>query len=129
VVTRVSTGIKIIDNLLGGGLERGSSVLLRSSPFVDAVPVAQEWLFNRLNEGDQGIYLVNNKSPDVVLDQMKLYGWRVDSFLEKGTFNFIDVYSGFLGVKSSRRFYVENPLDPKELSRVVLDAFKESKTP
>ena len=126
MVTRVSTGIKIIDNLLGGGLERGSSVLLRSSPFVDAVPVAQEWLFNRLNEGDQGIYLVNNKSPDVVLDQMKLYGWRVDSFLEKGTFNFIDVYSGFLGVKSSRRFYVENPLDPKELSRVVLEAFKES---
>jgi len=125
VANRVSTGIRIIDELLGGGLEKGSSVLLRSSPFVDAVPVAQEWLFNRLSQGDRGLYLVNNKAPDVVLEQMRNYGWRVKPFLDRGTLKFIDAYSGILGVKSSDQFCVGNPLDAEEISRMILNAFKE----
>ena len=80
MVVRIPTGIRIIDNLLGGGFERGSSILLRSSPFVDATPIAQEWLYNRLKEGDKALYFINNKPPEVIIEEMKCYGWQVSSY-------------------------------------------------
>ncbi|MCD6537125.1 GTP-binding protein [Candidatus Bathyarchaeota archaeon] len=121
---RVSTGIRVIDKLLGGGFERGSSILLRSSPFVDATPIAQEWLYNRLREGDRGLYLVNNRPPDVVLEEMRSYGWPVKSYREGGRFVFIDAYSGVIGMESSETFKVENPMEFEDLNNVLSKSLK-----
>jgi len=123
VASRVPTGIRIIDNLLGGGFERGSSILLRSSPFVAATPLAQEWLFNRLRQGDKGLYFVNNKSPEIILEEMRSFGWPVHTYKEDGTLHFIDAYSGILGLESAETFYVKNPSDVDEVNKVVLSAF------
>ena len=109
MAARLSTGIKILDDLLKGGIERGSSVLLRSSPFVDVDPIAQQWLYNRLNEGDQSIYFVNNKAPETVMEEMETYGWPAKTFKEKGNLTFIDAYTGILGLKSPEAFRVEDP--------------------
>jgi len=124
VVARVPTGIRIIDKLLGGGFERGSSILLRSSPFVDATPVAQEWLYNRLTRGDKGLYLVNNRPPDVILEEMRCYGWPVKPYRENGSLSFVDAYSGMVGLGSTEDFSVGNPLDAQEINETVLEAFK-----
>jgi len=124
VATLVRTGIKIIDNLLGGGFERGASVILRASPFVDATPVIYEWLFNRLTEGDKAIYLVNNRSPEMVLEEMSNYGWPVEPYRENGSFDFIDAYSGALSMKSEETYFIKDPLDAQEIDGTVLGAFE-----
>ena len=122
--SRVSTGIKAVDNLLGGGFERGTSILIRSSPFVYAAPIAQEWLFNRLREGDRGFYLVNNRPPEVVSEEMKSYGWSIEKYYESGVLTFIDVYSGVIGVESSEPLRVKNPFQFDEVNSVLLEALK-----
>ena len=124
VVTRVPTGIEIIDKMLGGGFERGSSILLRSSPFVDATPIAQEILYNRLTKRDKGLYVINNRPPETVLEEMKHYGWPVKPYWNKGFLSFVDAYSGIMGLGSSEEFSVKNPLDPQEVNETVLEALK-----
>ncbi|MCD6592644.1 GTP-binding protein [Candidatus Bathyarchaeota archaeon] len=121
---RVSTGIKVVDNLLGGGFERGTSILIRSSPFVDATPIAQEWLFNRLREGDRGFYLVNNRPPEIVSGEMESYGWPIEEYRESGALTFIDAYSGFIGMESSEDLNVKDPLKFNEVNGVLLETLK-----
>lgn len=124
---RIPTGIRIIDDMLGGGFERGSSILLRSSPFVDSVPVGQEWLFNRLRRGDKCIYFINNKPPDIFLDEMESYGWPARPYRERGDLQFIDAYSGVLGIESSEAFRVEDTQNVQEINEVVLNALKKKR--
>jgi len=125
MAARLSTGIKILDDLLKGGIERGSSVLLRSSPFVNVDPIAQQWLYNRLNEGDQGLYFVNNKAPETVLEEMETYGWPAKPFKEEGKLTFIDAYTGILGLKSPEAFRVEDPTKIEEINKVVLHTIRD----
>jgi KaiC/GvpD/RAD55 family RecA-like ATPase len=44
---KTETGIKIIDQLLEGGVPRGSSVLIRTNPLSDPSTVAIQLLRNR----------------------------------------------------------------------------------
>ena len=124
MTTRIPTGIGVIDSFLDGGFERGSSILLRSSPFVDAVPVAQEWLFNRVSKGDKALYFINNKPPNIILDEMKSYGWYIEPYKNRGEVIFVDSYSGILGMESSEPFYVKDPLDIQEVSKTITEALK-----
>lgn len=126
MVSRFLTGIRIIDDFLGGGVEKGSSVLLRANPFVDATPILQEWLYNRLRKGDKGIYCVNNRPPDIVVEEMGSYGWPVGPFKEKKMLILVDAYSGILKLKSKESFFVEDPLDSKQINETMLKAIGET---
>jgi len=126
MVSRLSTGIRILDDLLGEGIEKGSSVLLSANPFVDATPILQEWLHNCLARGDRGIYFVNNRPPDVVMKEMESYGWPVEPFKENEALVFVDAYSGILKTKSKETFFVEDPVDTGQISEAVFKAIGET---
>jgi len=125
MVSRLSTGIRILDDLLDGGIEKGSSVLLTANPFVDATPILQEWLYSRLLQGDKGLYFVNNRPPDIIMKEMESYGWPVAPYRDRNALVFIDAYSGILELKSKEAFFVENPVDSQQINETMLKAIKE----
>ena len=97
-------------------------MLLSTNPFVDATPILYQWLYNRLSEGDHGLYCVNNRPPDIVIQEMEAYGWPVAPFKERETLAFVDAYSGILKLRSDEAFCVEDPTDVQQISRTVLKA-------
>ena len=126
---KIALGVPIIDDLFDGGVPRGSSILLRAHPLVDVSIVALNLLHFRLEQGDTGLYFVNNKSSLSVVEESKSIGLSFQKFKSEGSLTFIDAYSGLFGLKSDEEFQVNTPTDPVLTSEVVNEALVEkSKT-
>lgn len=83
------TGITGLDEFLGGGLPPGV-VLLIGPPGSGNTVFAQQIFHNRALEG--GVtYCTVNGSPELIKDEMALYGWDVTPLEEKKLWKFIDL--------------------------------------
>lgn len=120
--TKIATGIPIIDDLFEGGIARGSSILMRAHPLVDVAVVAIQSMHSRLEDGDIGLYFVNNKSPLSVVEESISIGLNIENFKSEGSLAFIDAYSGLFGLKSDEEFFIHAPADPVLTSEVVTEA-------
>lgn len=123
----LKTGIAKLDQLLDGGIKKNSSVLFCSTPGVENLQFAQQILHNQLKNGGHGLYFVDNKKPSAVRFMLKNYDWDVEPYEKKGVFSFFDCYSGLISQPSKERFFVENPLDLKEIDRKLLVALNKLK--
>jgi len=123
----LKTGIPKLDEILNGGLEENKSVLFYSVPGVENLQFAQQLLYTRLCEGDHGLYFVNNKKPTIVRHMMKSYDWDIARFERKGTFAFIDCYSGLMGINSKEKFYVKETTNLRQMSSEISKALDKMK--
>ena len=97
---KVSTTIPKLDEFFEGGFEDGSKVLVISDMLVDKAMFGISIMSNRLRDGDNGIYFINNKTPDYI--KQNITGWS--RFRNK--LSFIDGISFSLGRKSSEEFQI-----------------------
>jgi len=123
----LKTGIPQLDELLGGGIAQNKSILFYSMPGVENLPFAYQLLYNRLQKGENVLYLVNDKKPDAVRFMLKNYDWNISKFEKNKQFAFLDCYSSFLGLKSKERFSIENITDIKEIKKGLIEALKSLK--
>jgi uncharacterized protein len=98
---KVSTTIPKLDEFFRGGIEDGSNVLIISDMLIDKAMFGVSILASRLKEGDNGIYFLNNKTPEYI--KQNISGWS--SFKDK--VSLIDGISYSLGQKSREAFRIE----------------------
>ena len=68
---KVSTTIPNLDEILDGGIEDGSSVLILADMSIDKTRFGVNILSERLNEGDNGVYFVNSRLPHLVKEEIR----------------------------------------------------------
>lgn len=122
---KTSTGITIIDQLLEGGIPRGSSVLIRTNPLSDPSAVAIQLLWNRLRNGDIGVYFVSNKSANSVIEESASSGMNLAEYKQQNRLFFIDGYSALFGLKSEEAYAVEDIYDHAAVFSAVTKALYE----
>ncbi len=122
---KIKTNIPKLDKLLGDGVERGESVLIFGPPGIDKATFAQNILFNRLEEGDCGLYFVCNKLPSAVRDAMRTFGWPLDKYEQEGRFAFIDAFSAHMGIPSDEKYVVDDPTDFNRVDKIIRKALKD----
>ncbi len=98
---KVSTTIPKLDEFFDGGFEDGSRVLVISDMLVDKAMFGISIMASRLKEGDNGIYFINNKTPDYI--KQNISGWQ--RFSSK--MSFIDGISYSLGRKSRESYSID----------------------
>jgi hypothetical protein len=125
----VKTGVPKLDEVLYGGLKPQSTVLLCSQPGVENVEFALQALYNRLKAGDNGLYFVNNKSPETVKSLAEEYGWNFDSYHQQGTFAFFDAYSTLISAQSNSKYYLDSPENAEQLCEAVSEAITKLECP
>ena len=119
---KFKTGIPLLDEMLEGGLELGSSTLIWSKPFTEAAPLAYQICHQWLSQGFSVLYFINNKRPDIVLEDAQRYGWDLYKFRQKDRLAFIDAYTGFMGILSDEKYLVKNPYSIDEIEQVLSQA-------
>lgn len=98
---RIPTTIEKLDEILGGGINDGSLVLVLSDMLIDKARFGMDLFSGRLKERDNGVYFVDNKTPDFVKNSISEW----DKYRNK--ISFIDGMSYSLGKKSKEEFQIK----------------------
>ncbi len=86
----MKTGIQGLDELLGQGLPRGWTVLIKGEPGSGKTTLCLEYLVRRAEMGEPGIFVSFNETKEEVLATQKK-GWNWEKWEEQGLLRFIDM--------------------------------------
>jgi len=86
-----------------------ASLFLMGPSGIGKTIFAKQFLFNGLVNGEIGIYLSTDESPERIQESMKKLGFNIDTYVDNGTFRIIDCYSWKIGGKSCSKYCVSNP--------------------
>ncbi len=84
-IQRVPTGIKGFDELVDGGIPKGTCILITGSPGTAKTLFCLEYLFNGLTKfKEKGLYVTVGQSVEVLKKQAAIFGWDFDTLSKKG---------------------------------------------
>jgi KaiC/GvpD/RAD55 family RecA-like ATPase len=84
------TGIKGLDDLLGGGLPKGRCVLVVGGPGSGKTIFAMQYLMNGAKKDERGLYITLDERPDHVKANMTSFGWDLDKLESQGKILLLD---------------------------------------
>ncbi|MDQ1279541.1 MAG: hypothetical protein QG670_803 [Thermoproteota archaeon] len=87
----IHSGIKGFDEICGGGLARGSCILLHGGPGSGKTTFSTQFLYNGVVENKEpGIYVTLCENPDEIRKNMLVYGWDLKKLEDKKKLVIID---------------------------------------
>ena len=87
---RVSSGVKGLDDILGGGFPRGRTILVVGSPGSGKTILAIQFLRAGAAAGERSIYVAFDERPEQVKENVSAFGWDLDRVEAEGKIMFVD---------------------------------------
>lgn len=88
---QIATGIKGLDELLGGGFPRGKCILIVGSPGSGKTTLAMQYLYKGASDyNERSLYIALDEKPEQVKMNLASFGWDFDKLEREGTLLFID---------------------------------------
>ena len=94
----METGIPKMDDLLGGGIPRGKSLVYYMMPGIDGGIFGLQTIYAILKKGEIGVFVLSETMPDIIKERFKEFGWDIDSFTNR--LILVDAYSQLSGAPS-----------------------------
>lgn len=102
VKTRVSSGVKGLDDLLVGGYVERRTTLLAGGPGTGKSILTWHFLFDGIDKGEKGILVSLDQTSDMIIEDMKDFGWNPEKSLESGD---LTILSGNLKLVPTEKSY------------------------
>lgn len=112
-------GFQHLEQMMGGPLPRGSSILLLGDAGSGKTILSYQLLHDELESGRLCALLSYDAFPEDVQARMTEFGWDIISHLRKGRLKIIDCYSGLAGQGEGA---IKDPSDLTELN-IQITAF------
>jgi KaiC/GvpD/RAD55 family RecA-like ATPase len=90
VMDRVSSGVKGLDEILGGGFPKGRTILVVGSPGSGKTILAMQFLRAGALAGERSIYITFDEKPEQVKQNVADFGWDLDRLEGEGKILFVD---------------------------------------
>jgi len=82
---RVKTGIPGLDELVGGGLPKGSLVLLSGKCGTGKTLFSMQYIYKGVTDyGEPGVFVSFERNPDALCDGMAVFGWHLKVLENQG---------------------------------------------
>src|SRR5438094_4238276 len=117
-------GFDHLEQMMGGPIPRGSSLLLLGDPGSGKTVLSYEMLHDELDAGRPCALLSYDAFPEDVQARMGEFGWDIISPLRKGRLKIIDCYSGLAGQGEGA---LRDPSDLTELNIQVTSFITKAK--
>jgi circadian clock protein KaiC len=86
---RVKTGIIGLDDLIEGGLPKGSVTLISGSPGTGKTIFAMQFLVEGAKANEKSLYFSFEENRQAVVDQARQFGWDLDKLEKSGKFKIV----------------------------------------
>jgi len=86
MVERIKTGIYGLDQLIEGGLIDKSAIVVVGSSGTGKTTFAMQFLMHGIDNGEQGLYVTMEESPEQIMKEAKMMGWDMEKHYEKNLF-------------------------------------------
>jgi circadian clock protein KaiC len=120
---RVKTGIDKLDQILKGGIPRGSVVLLAGGPGTGKTILSARFLYSGITDyNENGMYVSFTEPRDTFKKYMLGLGWNFDTLEKKGLFTYLDLFStSEEGLDHVIKTILE-PISSRNIKRLVIDS-------
>ncbi|MDE1869134.1 MAG: AAA family ATPase [Candidatus Micrarchaeota archaeon] len=88
---RVKTGIPGFDDLVEGGIPKGSNVLLTGAPGAGKSIFGLQYIYEGAKEGENGIYITLDSTTNTLKNQAAQFGMDMEAFENEGKVFFLRV--------------------------------------
>ncbi|MCK5310282.1 MAG: AAA family ATPase, partial [Thermoplasmata archaeon] len=85
-MTRIKTGIFGLDQLIEGGVRDNTAVVVVGSSGTGKTTFAMQFLMHGIENGEQGLYITMEESPEQLMKEAELLGWDMKKHHEKSLF-------------------------------------------
>ncbi|MFB6088884.1 MAG: RAD55 family ATPase [Candidatus Aenigmatarchaeota archaeon] len=117
---RVETGIEGLDDLLQGGLVKGSSVLVSGATGTGKTILGMQYLWEGLKRGDNCLFITFEESPKDIKQSASLFGWDFEKHEENENLSMKHMLP-FTGEQDDL-FWFKDEIKESNIDRAVIDS-------
>jgi len=126
---KIKTGISGLDEILEGGIPRGSTVLVTGHSGTGKTILSVQFVVNGIKMfNEKGLIVVAGEDVEKLQENMLQFGWNLKQLEKEGKLIIIDITSVRIGVPSSVEFteYQLKTMDIKQLVLTIYNAVKQN---
>ncbi len=120
------TGIVRLDELLKGGIPLKSNVLVYAPPFIGREIILKRFALSGLEEGDDIIFVLTDKSFKDMSEEMKKLDEKFSEYESQGRIRYIDVYSTGVELQETGEWvtFVDSPINRERIASSIIQLIK-----
>ncbi len=127
-MTRAKTGITGLDELIGGGIIEGSTVLLSGQSGSGKTVFGLQFLYNGITKyNEPGVFVTLETRPDELRSEASQFGWNLHDLEQNNALTIIDAASGKAGLPTSEKYALRRGFDMSTLAEEIYRAIDETK--
>ncbi|MFH1709867.1 MAG: response regulator [bacterium] len=121
---QISSGIPELDKMLGGGLPKGSNILIIGPLGRGKSTFARKFIAEGLSRGEKCLFVAVDDDPALVKNELnKTIKTKAAEYEDNGSLRFIDAYSWSSGeAKVQEKYRIEGVLNLDQLSDLISQA-------
>jgi len=128
-VTRVKTGITVLDKALPAGIPRNNMVMILGEGGTGKSVFILQLMHERLKRNEPCIFMCFDDAPLAIEQNAISFNWDLKEYADKGLLRFIDCYSFRMGPDKSKLpryvIYVDNPRNMHQLTQKFINTMDE----
>ncbi len=127
-MTRTKTGISGLDELIGGGLIEGSTILVSGGTGSGKTIFGLQFLYNGVSKYDEpGVFVTIETRPRDLRLEAQQFGWDLKELEKKNAFIIVDAASSKAGLPTSEKYALRRGFDVSTLAEEIYRAVEDSK--
>jgi len=126
-MTRVKSGIRGLDEVLEGGIPKGSTVLIGGGSGVGKTILTSQFLYNGITKyGENGVYVTLEERPADLITEMKHFGWDFEKLEKEGKLTIIDAATIKIPFETGKGFAIAPSFEIGKLMKFITEAVKKN---
>lgn len=119
---RAKTGVEGLDDLIGGGFPRHRTMLISGACGSGKTIFSTQFLCQGVEEGESGVFVTVDERPDLIREDMAVFGWDLKEFEEENKLALLDASAAKIGYPSEEKYSV--PQVGLDVDDLILKAMK-----
>lgn len=138
---RAPTGLSTLDRILGGGIRRGSSIVIEGPKGIGKTTLGLQIQKEALKRGESCLFIAYSEMPCEIINQFYRLGCDIEKYIFADKFKILDSYSALNGISQKESFLnlsdemkksivrVDNPYDVENYYNLQVDVMNSIGSP